>query len=158
VVLLQCEFANRLLEEFRGFLFKLGYDLMIAHGDNVSETPGFEPIPESTGKSAQFWITHDRTYHNAEFLGENFQLIDTGGLVFDDNDALFAKEIREQVMIAMDEASGVILVIDGQTGLTNMDQELAEFLRKEITRDIPVHVAVNKCEREKNAAVNAAEF
>jgi GTP-binding protein len=61
-------------------------------------------------------------------------------------------------MIAMDEASGVILVVDGQTGLTNMDQELAEFLRKEITRDIPVHVAVNKCESEKNGAVNAAEF
>lgn len=103
-------------------------------------------------------ITRDRTYRNAEFLGENFQLIDTGGLVFDDNDALFAKEIREQAMIAMDEASGVILVVDGQVGLTNMDDELAEFLRKEVTRDIPVHVAVNKCESEKSGGVNAAEF
>ena len=103
-------------------------------------------------------ITRDRTYRSAEFLGESFQLIDTGGLVFDDNDALFAKEIREQAMIAMDEASGVILVVDGQAGLSSMDIELAEFLRKEITRDIPVHVAVNKCESEKNGAVNAAEF
>ncbi len=95
---------------------------------------------------------------SAEFLGEKFQLVDTGGLVFDDNDALFAKEIREQAMIAIDEAAGVILVVDGQTGLTNMDNELAEFLRKQITKDIPVHVAVNKCESEKNGAVSASEF
>ncbi len=103
-------------------------------------------------------ITRDRTYRAAEFLGEKFQLVDTGGLVFDDNDALFAKEIREQAMIAIDEAVGVILVVDGQTGLSNMDQELADFLRKQITREIPVHVAVNKCESEKTGAVAASEF
>ncbi len=103
-------------------------------------------------------ITRDRTYRPAEFLGESFQLVDTGGLVFDDNDALFAKEIREQAMIAIEEASGVILVVDGQVGLTNMDQELADFLRKQISKDIPVHVAVNKCESEKNGAVSTAEF
>jgi GTP-binding protein len=103
-------------------------------------------------------ITRDRTYRPAEFLGENFQLVDTGGLVFDDNDALFAREIREQAMIAMEESSGVILVVDGQIGMTTMDQELAEFLRKEVTKDIPVHVAVNKCESEKNGPVAAAEF
>jgi len=103
-------------------------------------------------------ITRDRTYRAAEFLGENFQLVDTGGLVFDDNDALFAREIREQAMIAIDEAVGVILVVDGLVGLTNMDQELADFLRKQVTKDIPVHVAVNKCESEKTGAVAAAEF
>ena len=103
-------------------------------------------------------ITRDRTYRPAEFLGERFQLVDTGGLVFDDNDALFAREIRDQAMIAMDEASAVILVVDGQVGLSSMDLELAEFLRKEITRDIPVHVAVNKCESEKTGMVAAAEF
>ena len=103
-------------------------------------------------------ITRDRTYRDAEFLGEKFQLVDTGGLVFDDNDALFAREIREQAMIAIDEAVGVILVVDGQCGLTNMDQELADFLRKKITKDLPVHVAVNKCESEKTGAVAAADF
>jgi GTP-binding protein len=103
-------------------------------------------------------ITRDRTYRTAEFLGEKFQLVDTGGLVFDDNDALFAREIREQAMVAIDEAVGVILVVDGMVGLTNMDQELADFLRKKITKEIPVHVAVNKCESEKNGAVAASEF
>lgn len=103
-------------------------------------------------------ITRDRTYRNAEFLGETFQLVDTGGLVFDDNDALFAREIREQAMIAIDEAAAVILVVDGQVGLSNMDQELADFLRKKVTREIPVHVAVNKCESETTGAVASADF
>lgn len=103
-------------------------------------------------------ITRDRTYRPAEFLGEKFQVVDTGGLVFDDNDAIFAKEIREQAMVAIDEAAAVILVVDGQVGLTQMDDQLAIFLRKEITKDIPVLVAVNKCESDKTGAVATAEF
>lgn len=103
-------------------------------------------------------ITRDRTYKDAEFLGERFQLVDTGGLVFDDNDALFASEIRAQAMIAIDEAAAVVLVVDGKVGPTNMDQELADFLRKKITGKMPVIVAVNKCESEKLGGVAAAEF
>lgn len=103
-------------------------------------------------------ITRDRTYRNAEFLGEKFQLVDTGGLVFDDNDALFASEIREQAMVAIEEAAAVILVVDGQVGPTIMDEQLASFLRKEITKQIPVILAVNKCESEKTGGVAAAEF
>ena len=103
-------------------------------------------------------ITRDRTYRNAEFLGEDFQLVDTGGLVFDDNDALFASEIREQAMVAIDEAAAVVLVVDGQVGPTVMDEQLASFLRKEITKQIPVILAVNKCESEKIGGVAAAEF
>jgi GTP-binding protein len=105
-------------------------------------------------------ITRDRTYRNANFLGENFQVVDTGGLVFDDNErTLFASEIREQAMVAIDESSGVILVVDGQVGMTAMDQQIAEFLRKEVlSRNLPVILAVNKCESEKVGALNAAEF
>mmetsp|Transcript_22899 Transcript_22899/g.54050 ORF Transcript_22899/g.54050 Transcript_22899/m.54050 type:complete len:641 (+) Transcript_22899:279-2201(+) len=105
-------------------------------------------------------ITRDRTYRNANFLGENFQVVDTGGLVFDDNErTLFAKEIREQAMVAIDESSGVILVVDGQVGMTGMDLQIAEFLRKEVlSRNLPVILAVNKCESEKVGALNAAEF
>lgn len=103
-------------------------------------------------------ITRDRTYRNAEFLGEAFQLVDTGGLVFDDNDALFAKEIREQAMIAIEESAGVILVVDGQVGPTAMDEQLAIFLRKEITKKMPVLLAVNKCESDKSGAYLASQF
>ncbi|KAL7537814.1 hypothetical protein ACHAXR_008100 [Thalassiosira sp. AJA248-18] len=103
-------------------------------------------------------ITRDRTYRTAEFLGEAFQVVDTGGLVFDDTDAIFAKEIREQAMIAIEESAGVILVVDGQVGLTAMDEQLARFLRKEVTKDMPVILAVNKCESDKNGAYLAAQF
>jgi small GTP-binding protein len=104
-------------------------------------------------------ITRDRTYRNAEFLGEQFQIIDTGGLVFDDDErTLFAKEIREQAMVAIDEASAVIVVVDGKIGMTTMDLQIAEFLRKEISNQIPVLVAVNKCESETTGSLSATEF
>jgi len=103
-------------------------------------------------------ITRDRTYRNADFLGEAFQLVDTGGLVFDDTDAIFAKEIREQAMIAIEESAGVILVVDGQVGPTAMDEQLASFLRKEVTKKMPVLLAVNKCESDKNGAYLASQF
>jgi GTP-binding protein len=104
-------------------------------------------------------ITRDRTYRPAEFLGERFQICDTGGLVFDDDEnTLFAKEIREQAMVAIEESAGVVLVVDGQIGLTAMDQAIAEFLRKEVVKDIPVIVAVNKCESQKTGAMSTADF
>jgi GTP-binding protein len=104
-------------------------------------------------------ITRDRTYRNAEFLGERFQLCDTGGLVFEDDErTLFAKEIREQAMVAIGESAAVIVVVDGKIGLTSMDTQIAEFLRKGISNDIPVLVAVNKCESEATGTLSAAEF
>jgi GTP-binding protein len=104
-------------------------------------------------------ITRDRTYRQSEFLGETFMVVDTGGLVFDDDeDTVFAKEIRQQAMVAIDEAAACILVVDGQTGLTTMDRQIADFLRKEVLGEIPVIVTVNKCESEKTGPVAAAEF
>ena len=103
-------------------------------------------------------ITRDRTYRPAEFLGEAFWLVDTGGLVFDDDEnTVFSREIRQQAMIAMEESSAVIFVVDGQQGYTGLDSEIAEFLRRQLTR-IPVVVAVNKCESEKTGAISAADF
>ena len=92
-------------------------------------------------------------------MNKKFQVIDTGGLVFDDKDGLFMSQIREQAMIAINEASAVVLVTDGLSGLSSMDLQLSEFLRKEIVRrNIPVCVAVNKCESEKTGDAQAAEF
>ena len=104
-------------------------------------------------------ITRDRTYRPAEFLGERFQLCDTGGLVFDDDEGtIFAKEIREQALIAIEESAAVIFVADGQKGLTSMDAQIGEFLRKEVLSQVPVLLAVNKCESEKTGALAAADF
>lgn len=86
--------------------------------------------------------------------------MDTGGLVFDDleSDHLFSKEIREQAMVAIDEAAAVILVCDGMVGMNAMDDQLAEFLRKGFSKNLPITLAVNKCESAKTGDVQAAEF
>ena len=104
-------------------------------------------------------ITRDRTYRPAHFLGESFQIVDTGGLVFDDDETtLFAKEIRQQAMVAIEESSAVIMVVDGKMGMTPMDQTIGDFLRTEVLKDIPIHVAVNKCESEQMGSLQAVEF
>lgn len=98
-------------------------------------------------------VTRDRTYKSAFWNGVDFTVVDTGGLVFDD-DSIFLAEIRTQALIALSEASAAILVVDSRAGVTPLDSQLASFLRKEC-KDVKVHVAVNKCEGDGLAA---AEF
>lgn len=100
-------------------------------------------------------ITRDRTYRTAFWNDHTFQVIDTGGLVFDD-DSMFLPEIRAQALLALSEASAAILVVDGQAGVNPLDSELANFLRKEC-KNVPIFLAVNKCESETGALL-AAEF
>ena len=76
-----------------------------------------------------------------------FDVVDTGGLVFDDDEkALFLDQIRQQAAIALTEACAAVLVVDGQAGLNDLDDQIARFLRKEWLTQLPVFVAVNKCE------------
>ncbi|KAI0566077.1 50S ribosome-binding GTPase [Gracilaria domingensis] len=89
-------------------------------------------------------ITRDRMYRPTEWAGYNFRVVDTGGLVFDDQ-STFLPEIRSQAMIAIEEAAAVILCVDGQAGVNPLDIDLAAFLRKSAP-NVPVFVAVNKCE------------
>ncbi|HAO13841.1 MAG TPA: ribosome biogenesis GTPase Der, partial [Planktothrix sp. UBA8407] len=69
-------------------------------------------------------ITRDRTYRPAFWQDREFQVVDTGGLVFDD-DTEFLPMIREQAMIALTEATAAIFVVDGQMGLTGGDEAIA---------------------------------
>ena len=87
-------------------------------------------------------ITRDRTYRPAFWLDRDFQVVDTGGLVFDD-DSEFLPQIREPAMAALQGASAAILVVDGQMGLTDSDRGIAHWLRQQA---VPVLLAVNKCE------------
>jgi GTPase len=61
-------------------------------------------------------------------------------------------------MVAIDESAGVVLVVDGQVGLTSMDLQIAEFMRRDVAKHIPILVAVNKCESEKVGTAAAADF
>lgn len=99
-------------------------------------------------------ITRDRTYRPAFWLDRDFQIVDTGGLVFDD-DTEFLPMIRQQAMAALVEASAAIFVVDGQLGLTAGDREIAEWLRRQ---SVPVLLAVNKCESVEQGLAQAAEF
>ncbi len=99
-------------------------------------------------------ITRDRTYRPAFWLDRDFQIVDTGGLVFDD-DTEFLPMIRQQAMAALVDASAAIFVVDGQLGLTAGDREIAEWLRRQ---SVPVLLAVNKCESVEQGLAQAAEF
>lgn len=100
-------------------------------------------------------ITRDRTYRAATWNGYSFQVVDTGGLVFDDQ-STFLPEIRAQAIIAIREAAAVVLCVDGQEGINPLDEELAKFLRRE-TSKAPVFIAVNKCESD-TGLTTVAEF
>jgi GTP-binding protein len=85
-------------------------------------------------------VTRDRLYTTADFFGKEFELIDTGGIDF--NDKLpFIEEIRLQVEIALEEADSIILVVDGKSGLTLLDKQIARLLFKV---DKPITLAINK--------------
>lgn len=99
-------------------------------------------------------VTRDRTYKQAYWRDREFLVVDTGGLVFDD-DTEFLPLIREQAMAALAEASAAIFVVDGQAGLTGSDQEIADWLRQQT---VPVLLAVNKCESLEHGVIQAVEF
>ena len=99
-------------------------------------------------------ITRDRSYRQAFWQDRDFQVVDTGGLVFDD-DTEFLPLIRQQVMTALQESSVAIFVVDGQTGSTASDREIANWLRQQ---SVPVLLAVNKCESVEQGSIQAAQF
>lgn len=73
-------------------------------------------------------ITRDRIYGEVEWAGRKFSLIDTGGIVPDD-DAVIPANILKQAGMAIDEAQVLIWVVDARTGITQLDEELAALLR-----------------------------
>lgn len=74
-------------------------------------------------------VTRDRIYADAEWQGNHFTLIDTGGLEPDSEDTIMSN-IRKQAAIAMDTADVILFVVDGLEGLTNTDRDVANILRK----------------------------
>ncbi len=99
-------------------------------------------------------ITRDRTYLNAFWGDRDFVVVDTGGLVFDD-DTEFLPLIREQATLALKEASAALFIVDGQAGICAADEEIAQWLRQQ---KVPVVLAVNKCESAELGLTQAAQF
>lgn len=99
-------------------------------------------------------VTRDRLYRNIEWLGKEFVLVDTGGLEPRSKDFMLQK-IKEQAYVAIDEADVVIFVVDGKAGITGLDEEIANILRKQ---DKKVIVAVNKIDNYMRDQSNILEF
>jgi GTPase len=87
-------------------------------------------------------ITRDRIYGEAEWNGERFALVDTGGIVPDD-EAVIPANILKQASFAIDESAALVWVVDSRKGVTPLDQELARLLRGTGKR---VLVAANKAD------------
>ncbi|MBS7333538.1 ribosome biogenesis GTPase Der [Faecalibacter bovis] len=91
-------------------------------------------------------VTRDRHYGKSEWIGKEFTVIDTGGYVVGSDDT-FEEEIRKQVELAIDEANVILFVVDNQAGLTDMDKEVGNLLRR--TKK-PTFLVVNKVDTNKN--------
>lgn len=98
-------------------------------------------------------VTRDRQYGLVDWNGKVFNLVDTGGFV-PASDDIFETEIRKQVRIAIDEADSIIFMVDVATGITDLDDAMADMLRRS---NKPVYVVVNKVDNGTRE-LEATEF
>ena len=98
-------------------------------------------------------VTRDRHYGKSDWNGRNFTLIDTGGYVVGSDD-VFEKEIDQQVELAIDEADAIIFMVDVESGVTAMDEDVAKLLRR---HNKPVFLTINKVDNAMREA-EAVEF
>lgn len=98
-------------------------------------------------------VTRDRLYGTAEWNGKKFTLIDTGGFVPKTEDEIEIA-VREQAIIAIEEADAILFVCDGRDGITNYDIDIANILRR---REKNVLLLVNKCDNSEQDQ-NSFEF
>jgi GTP-binding protein len=132
-----------------------GFTLAIVGRPNVGKSTFFNRLLEQRKAIVEDTpgVTRDRQYGVSEWNGKTFNVIDTGGFV-PDGQEVFEKEIREQVMIAVEEANALVFMVDVTTGITTLDEAMTTILR---TAQKPVFLVVNKVD---NAArqIDATEF
>jgi len=98
-------------------------------------------------------VTRDRQYGVAEWNGKSFNVIDTGGFVPKSQD-VFEREIRKQVLIALEETDIIVFMVDVATGITDLDESMTQLLRK---TSKPVFLVVNKVDNH-DRLLEASEF
>jgi ribosome-associated GTPase EngA len=91
-------------------------------------------------------VTRDRSYHRTDWNGREFMLIDTGGIELVTDDA-FGESIRKQAIMAAEEADAILFVVDGKSGITSGDEDVARILQRS---DRPVFLVVNKSDTPGN--------
>ncbi len=98
-------------------------------------------------------VTRDRQYGVTDWNGKTFNVIDTGGFVHGSED-VFEKEIAKQVLVAVEEANAIIFMVDAATGMTDLDDSMADVLRRSTK---PVFLTVNKVDNN-DRMLEATEF
>jgi len=100
----------------------------------------------------QAGVTRDRNYGKVEWNGQEFSIIDTGGYVTNSDD-IFEEEIRRQVMLAIEEADLILFLVDVTCGITDLEEDVAEILRRANKKVLLVVNKVDTHEREYDATV-----
>lgn len=133
----------------------MSYTVAITGRPNVGKSTFFNRMLEQRKSIVDDFsgVTRDRQYGVAEWSGKSFNVIDTGGFVADSED-IFEREIRKQVYTAIEESNAIIFMVDVATGITNLDQDMAELLRRSPK---PVYLVVNKVDNHTRQ-LEAAEF
>jgi GTP-binding protein len=132
-----------------------GFTVAIVGRPNVGKSTFFNRLLEQRKAIVDdvSGVTRDRQYGIAEWNGKSFNLIDTGGFVPDSED-VFEIEIKKQVLIALEEANALVFIVDTTTGITNLDEAMADVLRRTTK---PVFLVVNKVDNS-DRLLEATEF
>jgi GTPase len=132
-----------------------GFTVAIVGRPNVGKSTLFNRLLEQRKAIVDdvSGVTRDRQYGITEWNGKWFNVIDTGGFVPQSED-VFEKEIKKQVLIAVQEANALIFMTDTVTGITTLDEAMADVLRRSTK---PVFLVVNKVDNRERL-LEAAEF
>lgn len=132
-----------------------GFTVAIVGRPNVGKSTLFNRLLEQRKAIVDDFsgVTRDRQYGVCDWNGKTFNVIDTGGFVSRSED-IFEKEIRKQVHIAIDEADVIVFVTDVTASITDLDDDMAQLLRRS---DKPVILAVNKVDNS-DRQLDATEF
>jgi len=132
-----------------------GFTLAITGRPNVGKSTFFNRLLEQRKAIVDdiSGVTRDRQYGITDWNGKTYNVIDTGGFV-PDSDDVFEREIRKQVAIAIEEANAIVFMTDAATGITHLDDAMAEMLRKSSK---PVFLVVNKVDNNERMLA-ATEF
>lgn len=132
-----------------------GFTVAIVGRPNVGKSTLFNRLLEQRKAIVDdvSGVTRDRQYGVADWNGKTFNVIDTGGFVSRSED-IFEREIRKQVKIAMEESNLLLFMCDVATGITDLDAEMADLLRRSSK---PVFLVVNKVDNSARQ-LEATEF
>jgi len=132
----------------------MGNIVAIVGRPNVGKSTLFNRLTESRSAIVDeaSGVTRDRHYGKVDWNGKEFTLIDTGGYVKGSDD-IFEEEIRKQVVLAIEECDLIIFVLDVNAGITDLDQTVADLLRRSNKKVILVSNKVDNHERIPESSV-----